>query len=201
MGLLWLFQRFILPRPALSRTLRRAAPFTLVAGIIACLLIIATRDNVLELSRGLVRFYGAFSSEADVQAMEWLRANTPEDTRILNYSAPHEADWAPVISERNTIFYRPQPFFSGDEASLAEQERLRAFWQDPANPALESLLREAGVDYVLVPQIVTNPDSIDTMWRWREPFREATVSSVEDAAYLELVFDADGARVYQLRQS
>jgi hypothetical protein len=135
--------------------------------------------------------------------MDWLRENTPPNARILNHPGPHEADWVPVIAERDAIFYRPQPFFSGTEASEAEQERLRVFWNDPADPAHEALLREAGVEYVIVPQIVTCPECIEQMWRWRAPFTEATVmeSAVSDAPYLELVFDEDGAQVYQLRHA
>ncbi|MBW4437300.1 MAG: hypothetical protein KME04_09215 [Pleurocapsa minor GSE-CHR-MK-17-07R] len=200
-GLLWLYDTVIVPRPALQQTIRRALPALMGLGGVALIGAIVFAPTVLSVSKNLVGFYGAFSSEADVQAFEWLRANTPEDARVLNYSAPHEADWAPVIAERDTIFYRPQPFFAGDEASLAEQERLRAFWQDPANPANEALLREANVSYVVVPQIVANPDAFATMWRWRGPFLEETVSSVADAAYLTQVFDADGAAVYQLAQA
>jgi hypothetical protein len=157
--------------------------------------------QILEASKGRVGFYGAFSSADDVQAMLWLKNNTPADARILNYSAAHEADWAPVIAERDTVFYRPQPFFSGDEASLAEQERLRAFWQDPANPAHRALLQEAGVDYVLVPQIMANPESLQTMFRWRGPFREETASTVADVPWLTLVFDSNGAQVYAVQPS
>ena len=92
-----------------------------------------------------------------------------------------------------------QPFFQGEEGSLAEQERLRAFWEDPANPDNAALLEAAGIDYVIVPQIVTNPASIETMFRWRAPFTEALDmrSQVDDAPYLSLVFDSEGARVYE----
>lgn len=197
-GLLWLYDKLIVPRPALQQKLRKALPVILIIGISGVFVAMIVAPSVPNLLRGVVQFYGAFSSEADVQAMEWLRANTPEDARILNYSQPHEADWAPLISERDTVYYRPQPFFVGDEASLAEQERLRAFWQDPANPDNESLLRDAGISFVLLPQIVGNPDAFSSMWRWRDPFIEPATSQIEDAPYLTEVFDAEGARVYQL---
>jgi hypothetical protein len=131
--------------------------------------------------------------------MEWLRDNTPPDARILNFPGPQEGDWVPVIAERDGVYYRMQPFFQGAEDSLAEQERLRAFWEDPANPSNAELLAEAGIDYVIVPQVVTDPASIGTMFRWRVPFTELLDmrSRVEDAPYLRLLFDADGARVYE----
>lgn len=200
-ALVWLWDRFA--RVRYGALLHKAAPFAMAVGAVAVLFAAAFPDQILALSKGRVGFYGAFSSWADVRAMEWLRENTPPNARILNHPGPHEADWVPVIAERDAIFYRPQPFFSGTEASEAEQERLRVFWNDPADPAHEALLREAGVEYVIVPQIVTCPECIEQMWRWRAPFTEETVmeSAVSDAPYLELVFDEDGAQVYQLRHA
>jgi hypothetical protein len=154
--------------------------------------------EILAFSKGRVGFFGAFSSHDDVRAMEWLRNNTPPDTRILNYPAPHEADWVPVIAERDSVYYRPQPFFRGDEASRAEQEALMAFWNDPADPDNAGRLREASIDYVIVPQIVTDPDSMAGMFRWRAPFTVEMRSTVDEAVYLTQVFDANGARVYEL---
>lgn len=201
MGLLWLWERFAEPR--FGAVLERRAPAVLVGLCVVALLGLAFSPALLSLSKGLVGFYGAFSSAADVEAMVWLKDNTPADARILNHPGPHEADWVPVISERDSVYYRPQPFFRGDEDSLAEQDLLRAFWRDPANADNASLLADAGIDYVIVPQIVTNPESIEQMYRWRPPFTEATEmrSSVEAAPYLELLFDADGAQVYQLREA
>lgn len=199
MGLLWLWDRFAERR--VGGTLNRFAPVMLGGLIVLALAGFIFNRELLAFSKDRVAFYGAFSSQADVQAMLWLKQNTPPDARVLNHPGPHEADWVPVISERDTIYYRPQPFFRGDDASLIEQEGLRAFWQDPANPANAVLLADAEVDYVIVPQIVTNPQSIAQMFRWRAPFSEAIEmqSSVADAPYLELLFDADGAQVYQFR--
>jgi hypothetical protein len=196
-GLLWLWDRFAEARFGVP--LQRLAPYALIAVGGLGLLAGALSEPLLQASKGRVAFYGAFASAADVAAMTWLRTSAQPDARVLNYGAPHEADWAPVIAERDTVYYRPQPFFRGDEASLAEQERLLAFWRNPADPAHETLLRQAGIDYVLVPQIVGNPDSLASLWRWREPFRIEAASSVEEADYLRLVFDLDGARVYELR--
>ncbi len=175
-----------------------------LAGIIG-LLLFAFSADVLALTKGRVGFFGAFASAADVQAMEWLKHNTPVDARVLNFPGTdfdnsHEGDWVPVISERDSVYYRWQPFFRGTEASLAEQDRLRAFWRDPANPDHAALLADAGIDYVIVPQIVGNPASFETAWRWNEPFAWALPmeSDVADAPYLEQVFEADGAAVYQL---
>jgi hypothetical protein len=196
-GLHWLWERWLEPRVGASAG--RYAYVILGVLVAVVLVVLVFNRQILAFSKGKVGFFGTFSSHADVQAMEWLRENAPPDARILNFPGPQEGDWVPVIAERDSVYYRMQPFFQGAEDSLAEQERLRAFWEDPANPANAELLAEAGIDYVIVPQVVTNPDSIETMFRWRPPFTELLDmrSRVEDAPYLRLLFDADGARVYE----
>jgi hypothetical protein len=196
-GLLWLWEGWLERRVGAS--VGRHAYIALGVLIALTLAALVFNRELLAFSKGKVGFFGAFASQADVQAMEWLRENTATDARILNFPGPQEGDWAPVIAERDSVYYRMQPFFQGEEASLVEQERLRAFWENPANPDNAALLEAAGIDYVLVPQIVTNPASIETMFRWRAPFTEALDmrSRVDDARYLRLLFDADGARVYE----
>jgi hypothetical protein len=196
-GLHWLWERWLERR--VGAAAGRYAYAILGALIAVVLAVLVFNRELLAFSKGKVGFFGAFASHADVQAMEWLRENTPRDARILNFPGPQEGDWVPVIAERDSVYYRMQPFFWGAEHSLSEQERLRAFWEDPANPANAELLEGAGIDYVIVPQVVTDPASIETMFRWRAPFTEALEmrSRVADAPYLRLVFDADGALVYE----
>lgn len=169
-------------------------------GLAAAGLILAAvfAGPLLRASKGLVSFYGAFSSAADVQAMVWLRDNTPPEARILNHPGPHEADWAPIIAERDTVYFRPQPFFRHTARAEAEQAALLAFWQNPTDPANADLLQRHRIDYVLVPQVVADPDSLAGMWRWRAPFTQTLDmrSAVADAPYLRLVADFDGAQVY-----
>lgn len=201
MGLLWLWDRWLAPR--LETSLTRHANVLLGALIVLSLAVLVFNRQMLDLSKGRVGFYGAFASEADVRAMEWLRENTPPDAYILNFPGTlkdnsHESDWVPVIAERDSVYYRWQPFFRGNETRLAEQERLRAFWHDPADPANADLLREAGIDYVIVPQLVADPASIQTMFRWGEPFTDDIEmrSQAADAPYLRQVFEDAGAAVY-----
>ena len=177
-----------------------AVAFLLVAGALLF------PSQLLAFSKGRIGVHGVFASAADVAAMNWLRENTPPDARVLNFPGSEpgsswEGDWAAVISERDSVYYRGQPFFRGDEASQAEQERLRAFWLDPADPAQGAALVEQGIDYVLVPQIVAAPESFARAWRWREPdaWMLPMASAVAQADYLELVFEREGAQVYVLR--
>lgn len=197
LGLLWLWDRLgAALRSGLTRLYYPAIALAIVGAVLAGVFI----QPLLGLTRGQLGFYGAFSSAADVRAMNWLRENTPADARILNHPGPHEADWVAPIAERDAVYFRPQPFFRGTETAEAEQARLRAFWADPVDPVNADLLREAGVDYVIVPQVVTNPGSVTEQFRWAVPFTETVPmeSAVGDADYLELVFDAEGAQVYQL---
>jgi hypothetical protein len=203
MGLLWLWDRLAEARFGLL--LHRAAFALLGLGIAAALLALALGPQLLNFSKGRVGFYGGFASSADVTAMTWLRDNTEPDARVLNFPGTafdnsHEGDWVPVISERDSVYYRWQPFFANTEASLTEQDRLRQFWQDPANPANADLLAETGIDYVILPQILGDPASFETAWRWQEPVAWAfpMESTLAEAPYLDLVFEADGAQVYSV---
>jgi len=199
-GLLWLVDQAGAWRvnhwaARLAYPLAALALVALAAGVIFF-------DALLDFSkqRGL-SFYGAFSSSADVAAMEWLRDNTPPGARVLNHPGPYEADWAPVIAERDTVYFRPQPFFRHTAQIVAEQAALRAFWRDPADPAHAALLADAGVRYVLVPQVFGSPARFASMLRWRPPIDEAASyleKPVSRAPYLRLVFERDGAQVYEV---
>ncbi|MAS37043.1 MAG: hypothetical protein CL610_23790 [Anaerolineaceae bacterium] len=202
-GLLWLYDRKLAPR--MGRSGQRYAWGLLAAGAIILLGVLVFSGPLLQFSKGRINFFGAFASHDDVQAMAWLRENTPAEARVLNFPGTnfdnsHEGDWVPVISERDSVYYRWQPFFQNTDASLAEQDALRTFWQDPADPAHADLLREHDIDYVIVPQIVGNRDSLESAWRWNTPFAWELVmqSAVADAPYLRPVFEADGAQVYEV---
>jgi hypothetical protein len=145
---------------------------------------------------------GSISSPADVDAMLWLRDHAPEDANILNHPGPLEGDWAPVVTERDTIYLRPQYFFQNTNWMDAEQNAFRAFWSDPTNPEYENLFCETGVTYVLVPQIIGDPGGLEPMTRWLNPEPEAAVYSAaafEDIPYLHLVYERDGAQVFEVR--
>src|SRR5262249_35165845 len=105
----------------------------------------------------------------------------------------------PIIAQRNAIYFRPQPFFRGTEQSDAQQQALTAFWKNPADPANKALLIRYHIGYVIVPQVVTDPASIKTMYRWRTPLTSvATYKPISNVPFLKLVFDSGGAQVYQV---
>ncbi|MBN1565374.1 MAG: hypothetical protein JXA10_16125 [Anaerolineae bacterium] len=199
-GLLWLTNRF--GKERIDHFVAQLAVPVLTLALAGLVVGVLLFDPLLNVSKEYVNFFGVFSSSADVAAMEWLRDNAPVDARILNHPGPHEADWVPVIAERDTIYFRPQPFFQHTDAFEDEQAAFRAFWLDPANPDHAEMLLNARVRYVIVPQVFGNPDSLNDMVRWREPLPEAAsylrASRVEDAPYLTLVYEKDGAQVYEV---
>lgn len=199
-ALVWLADR--LGGESVDRLVARLAiPVSVVAMIGIAAGVVFFQPLLKETKNRGVSFYGAFSSTADVKAMRWLRDHTPQDARILNHPGPQEGDWVPVIAERDTIYFRPQPFFRGTYLADAEQKALRDFWRDPANPDYAKLLNDAGISYVLVPQVFGDPTSFEDMLRWRHPIPEAASylkSAVSAAPYLRLVYDYNGAQVYQV---
>ncbi len=198
-GLLWTWDKFCERR--FSVTLHRFAPAALIGLSALGLILLLISPSLIDFSKGKIGFYGAFSSRADVAAMDWIKQNSPADARVLNHPGPQEGDWVPVISERDSVYFRPQPFFQGTAQSEQEQQTLLAFWRNPADPANAALLRAAHISYVIVPQIISDPASLDTMMRWRPPLPDEVQmqSPVSAAPYLEQVFDQDGAQVYQVR--
>lgn len=200
-ALAWLADRLGAER--VDRWTRRLAYPVLALALVALGVGVARFDDLLDFSREHVSFYGAFSSRADVAAMEWLRDYTPPDARILNHPGPHEGDWAPVIAERNTVYFRPQPFFQGAAEAEIVQEAFRPLWRAPDDPRQDfaALLADFGVDYVLLPQVFGQPDAFEEMLRWSPPIPEAAsylTRPLSAASYLRLVHDVDGAQIYQV---
>ena len=201
LALAWAWERL---SPHINERRARGAAYAGL-GVVAAGIVLGGvfSTQILALSKGRITFYGAFSSEADVRAMTWLRENTDADAYILNFPGPQEGDWVPVIAERKSVYYRPQPFFQRGAdplADTAEQQALRAFWADPADADNAALLERYGVDYVIVPQVVGNPVSFAAQYRWQPPFAYELdmQSTVSDAPYLSLVYEADGARVFRV---
>ena len=159
-------------------------------------------DPLVAASKNLpLQIFGTFSSRADVEAMQWLQQNAPLDALILNYPGEQEGHWVPVVAQRNAVYFRPQPFFIGTAQSDAVQHALLAFWQNPADLANQALLDRYHIAYVIVPQIVNRPDTIKTMFRWRLPLPAALAyKPVGNVPFLKLVYDADGAQVFQVIQ-
>ena len=180
-----------------------AGGLVLIAGVF--------NGQLLEASKARLRWYGAFASANDLRAMRWVRDHAPLEARVLNYPGDYEAGrdweahWAAVVSERDCVYFRRQPFFvlagATPDASdaYAEQKTLLAFWRDPADPANAQLLDQARISYVLVPESVGDPASLAGAWRWRPPALLTNERSQPgEAPYLQLVFAAGGAQVYEV---
>jgi hypothetical protein len=158
-------------------------------------------NPLLSVTRPYIHFFGAFSSQADVAAMTYIRQNTPSDAIILNYPVGFEGHWVPVIAERDTIALRDQPFFSGAQPLYDRAASLRDVYFNLSRPDARDRLRAAGVSYIIIPQIITQPDRFDgeimSLMRWRWP-QDPLQSSPADVNWLELVFEQDGAQVWRV---
>jgi hypothetical protein len=205
----WLMERAHLAAPTLKPGLLVLAAGVMVLGV-------SFSDRLLLASRSALAAHGAFASANDLRAMRWIRDRTASDARILNYPGDYEAlrdweaHWAPVVTERDCIYFRRQPFYleraaatdagnRGLETAYAEQRALLAFWRDPLDPAQPGLLGRAGIDYVLVPESIGDPHSMTDAWRWQPPARLTGGRSVpRDAPYLRLVYSMGGAQVYEV---
>ncbi len=73
-GLLWLWDR--LAEHRWGAALHRHALTLIGAGALIAVAVVVFSGPLLNLTRGHVQLYGAFSSQADVQAMGWLRDDT-----------------------------------------------------------------------------------------------------------------------------
>lgn len=152
LGLLWLWEHVLEARLG-ARLARWTYAAAGIVGVIA-LLALLLNQPLLAFSKGRVSFFGAFASHADVDAMHWLRANTPAEARVLNFPGPQEGDWVPVIAERDSVYYRWQPFFRVDESAQAENQRLWAAWEARIDPAHVEALQAAGQGYITTEQAV-----------------------------------------------
>lgn len=184
-GLLWLWENQV--PPTLRQNTKQS--YYLLAGFAATsvILMILAHAVLLKLAQGLSTDVGALATWGDVQAMLWLRDNTPADARLLNY--PLEGDWAPAIAERYSVFY------AGMDITTDKTAALLNFWNDPAAESSREVLEAAKIDYVLVPQSLSQPD---LSLRWQPIEVAKAASQLEAAAYLQLVFEQDGAQVYRV---
>jgi hypothetical protein len=208
-GVVW--HATIIPIPLLAATAICALPFmnqikiprSIGAAVGACAIIASLgagvfSDTLIQWSKDRVRITGALSSAADIRAMTWLKENTARDALILNYPGI-EGDWVPVIAERKAIHFREQLFYIGAGDAWKLQDELRVAYHDPASPESERKVRAASIAYIVIPQVIGNPNSFKSAQRWRPPFVEPMKSSFANASYLELVKDFDGAQVWKVK--
>jgi hypothetical protein len=137
--------------------------------------------------------------------MTYIRQNTPPDAIILNYPVGFEGHWVPVIAERDTIALRDQPFFSGAQPLYDRAASLWDVYFDLARPDSRERLRAAGVSYIIIPQIITQPERFDgeimplMRWRWPQETWFPLQSQLSNLNWLELVFEQDGAQVWRVQ--
>jgi hypothetical protein len=161
-----------------------------------------------------VPFHGALASRNDIAAMRWLFHMTKPSARVLNYPGDYpgqrdwEAHWAPVLSERDSVFFRMQPFFldrpdaveaSALDSARREQKRMLEFWRHPGDPAHEVLFAQADICYVLIPEAIADPSSLERAWRGQPPaVLDGQRPRSLELNWLRPVYRAGGAAVYRV---
>lgn len=173
----------------------------LAGGLALIVVAVLLQGPILAFSFGRVHAFGAFSSRADLAAMTYLRGQTPPDSLILNYPDGQEAHWVPVVAERESVAFRDQPFFAGAAPYYERRDALAPVYFNLADPAAHGMLIRYGVDYVIVPQIVSRPDvfgDLSAMMRWRKPDELRNMVDPHTIPWLKLVFEQGGAAVFQV---
>jgi len=207
MGLLWLWETLITPRLG-SVGYRGIYALAGVSGV-AVIGFMLMAESIIPTNKDTFKnFPPAYASHADIDAMEWLYENTTfEDTFVVNTYL--DGNWVPVVSERETVYIPLVPYTQRntplllshniDSATIGIQA-IHLFWHTPDTDDMVQQLRDVGITHVIVPQIMSNPDSYDSAWRWDEPPTSDIIADrLQNTDYLELVYENDGAQVYAVR--
>ncbi len=198
---------FVTSYKRISRSLVSITKLVAVLSIIGFFAVLACgffSQDVVQLSKSLpVSIQGAFVTDADVTAMIWLKENSPKDAIVLNYPRNRtlirfEGDWVPVISERRSIENREQPFFVGfSKYTLANDEFASAF-ESGDKERIQSLIRENNVSFILVPQLSVNSSAYVSAQSWSKKRLINMSDFFSGSELFMLVFDKDGAQVYEV---
>jgi hypothetical protein len=139
---------------ALRRPLRREHINRLVTTLVLITCFLASHVRVTEIEQ-----YRYFVTSQDIQAMDWIRENTPSDARFAVNTyfwlphAPHGTDagyWIPYFTERRTT--ADTMLFSHGTADYVSSivEMSRAADQLELDNTSLAKLHELGVDYVYI---------------------------------------------------
>ena len=70
---------------------------------------------------------------------------------------------------------------------------------DPVSDEAYDLISRHEIDYIVVPQWLNVSNIDQTQLRWKEPDKLPQVTSFEDASYLDLAANFDGAQVWRVK--
>lgn len=136
-----------------------------------------------------------FATQADLQAMNWIRENTPPDSVFViqgrawlnGYVANDAGYWLPYLAQRRTTI-PPMIYISeGSPAYMAEKnEALRQIATASSAAKLSLVLREIGADYLF---LASKPAPGYTLL--------VDPSLLLDEGYFTLLYHNDGARLYE----
>ncbi len=167
----------------LATRLPRFPIATRVAGVCLALWMVFAPSNTLWRSRSnFAVLSGAQNPDdflrhsfAGYEAMQWIGANTPSNSRIAVYGEPRD-------------FYLPRPYFWADDA----HNNLIPYNTITTPAALAAALKSQGATYVLVNRDAARNGGV---FGPPLPLFDQTVSS----GHLNLLFSAHGFEVYELK--
>ncbi len=152
---------------AVPRT--RAAALGLVGGVVLVFLVIASLTD----TAGDQQYLRALTP-AEVEAMEWIAAETPEDGRFLVLSrngwyADRDGEWFPALAEReNVATVQGYEWVSGEfDRRLELQALAQTCTPGPGNCLGELSLLES-FDYIYIPETCCENlrAMLETEWRY-----------------------------------
>ena len=162
--------------------------FALVGAVVLGLLTWGIRET-----RQILNPVTILADQADLQALAWIEANTPEDARFYinvtlwqtsTYRGVDGGWWILPLTGRQTLV--PPSMYILGEPSFVQQTNDwagRAAQQTGCTPELQGLLKDAKLDYMYV----------------RADRGGLTPAALAECPYLETVFAFEGVQIFRVR--
>lgn len=192
---------FVTQKKKVAKFFAVVAKPVFVLATLLCIIIVLFSPAAISISKKIpIKIFGTFSTEDDVNAMLWIKSNTPKDAIILNYPLKYEGHWVPVISERHTIANRVQPFFINFSDQLSVQQEFSNALERKNFSRMNDLILENNVSFIILPQLSTNVSAYDYAQRWSRPKLINMTDFLDSSGIFNKVYDYNGAVVYEVKQ-
>jgi len=147
----------------------RAAALGVVGGVVLLFLVVASLTN----TAGDQQYLRALTP-AEVEAMEWIAAETPEDARFVVLSrnawyADRDGEWFPALAERENIAtVQGYEWVSGEFERRMELQIMAQSCLPGSGNCLGDLSLLESFDYIYVPETCCQHlrASLETEWRY-----------------------------------
>jgi len=89
----------------------------------------AIKIHLVKIIKGKIR---PLATHDEYQSMHWIRNNTPEDSLIVNENTLG-SHWTLPMTERKTVYFREQPFWTGTKRYQDWQKNLSEYRKNPSS--------------------------------------------------------------------